>query len=1243
MKSLISKILFLSIILITNSYATVYENGDTGTAEKWNIYDVDPAGATITNVYDEDKQSNVILFNGTGTQNGYKITGSSWNNTNEKFIKWSMKYNENYSIFIAVSTTKGHRYLYYTQNNTDSGLLGTSYIHHGLGGESKNGTWQTISRDLNADIKEYESDNELISVNAFFIKGSGKIDDIELLENLSIPSIPLPEYIIYEDAETDTTDKWVVSNGDVNTVTISNLYDEDRQSNVIVFDGNGTRNGYKIAGNSWKNKDYKKIRWSMKYNENYLVFIAATTSKGHRYLDYSSKNEDSGLIGTSYIHHGLGEDTKNGTWQTITRDIEADLKEYESDNELISINAFFIKGSGRVDDIALVSAMDTVLTPPLPEQFAPVITSTSTLSVNENQTTVFTATATDANGGSITYSISGGDSADFAISSGVITFNVAPDYETKKYYTFDVTATDDTARSATQSVTININNLAETIPTLTNFTGSAYENTTIGTVVGTITVTDSGDTNITGFTLSDTTNFEIDSNGVISTKTTFDYEITTAYSFTAYATNEAGNSAIVNVNINVNNITDTVPSLTAFTTSVNENADIGTSVGVISIMGIGDSDITSFTLSDTTNFEVNASGYIKTKTALDYETTTSYALTAYATNLAGSSASVDVSISISNINETPSVNTIFSDINILENSATSNYDINISDEDGDDLTLSIDSNDTSILSVIQNYSNSLNQASYENQILDFNLTTVLDAFGEVRITITVDDGELNTTTSFDVNVTALAIVHNTTTYYPVKSPYTGKVWLDRNLGADQVCTAFDDSACYGDYYQWGRDADGHQESNSTTTTAIATDINNVGHDNYINVSGDWTNVDSNGSLRMENWSKTDGNSVCPVSYRVPTKEEIIIETITQGVSDNIDAYNNFLKLPSSGYRYLGNLSREGISGRLWINEVENNNGSRFSYTDTIEISNFSESIGYIVRCIKDNKTPTATAQTIYMDENTATSITLSGDDEEGADLIYEVISNPSNGTLTGTAPNLTYTPTANYNGTDSFTFRVNDGVNDSSTVTISITIDEVISHNGTTYKTVTSPYTGKIWLDRNLGADQVCAAYNDSDCYGDYYQWGRNYDGHQESSSTITTTLSNNENSTGHDNFIKGSSDWASVDLAGTQRTANWSKIDGTSVCPIEYRVPTITELEAETLDEVVFNRTDAYNNFLKLPSAGSRHYDFASMNFPGSYVYIWSSSVSGAKSHFLFFNLGGAYTTYNTRASGYSVRCIKD
>ncbi len=88
-----------------------------------------------------------------------------------------------------------------------------------------------------------------------------------------------------------------------------------------------------------------------------------------------------------------------------------------------------------------------------------------------------------------------------------------------------------------------------------------------------------------------------------------------------------------------------------------------------------------------------------------------------------------------------------------------------------------------------------------------------------------------------------------------------------------------------------------------------------------------------------------------------------------------------------------------------------------------------------------NDPPTATAQSVSTNKNTAKAITLGGSDVEGSGLTFAVVSNPTQGTLSGTAPNLTYTPATNYTGIDNFTFKTNDGSADSALATVSITVN----------------------------------------------------------------------------------------------------------------------------------------------------------------------------------------------------------
>ena len=90
-----------------------------------------------------------------------------------------------------------------------------------------------------------------------------------------------------------------------------------------------------------------------------------------------------------------------------------------------------------------------------------------------------------------------------------------------------------------------------------------------------------------------------------------------------------------------------------------------------------------------------------------------------------------------------------------------------------------------------------------------------------------------------------------------------------------------------------------------------------------------------------------------------------------------------------------------------------------------------------------NDLPVANAQSLTTAEDTPLGITLTGSDVESTSLTYSITTAPTKGTLSGTAPNLTYTPTANFNGSDSFVFRVNDGTANSPTATVSITVTPV--------------------------------------------------------------------------------------------------------------------------------------------------------------------------------------------------------
>ncbi|MEJ5297594.1 MAG: Ig-like domain-containing protein [Armatimonadota bacterium] len=87
-----------------------------------------------------------------------------------------------------------------------------------------------------------------------------------------------------------------------------------------------------------------------------------------------------------------------------------------------------------------------------------------------------------------------------------------------------------------------------------------------------------------------------------------------------------------------------------------------------------------------------------------------------------------------------------------------------------------------------------------------------------------------------------------------------------------------------------------------------------------------------------------------------------------------------------------------------------------------------------------NYAPLALPASITTGHATPVSLTLQGSDPEGQPLSYALVSQPAHGTVTGTPPAITYTPAPGFLGSDSFTFKVNDGQQDSAPAMVSITV-----------------------------------------------------------------------------------------------------------------------------------------------------------------------------------------------------------
>ncbi|MDX6585328.1 MAG: hypothetical protein QOI10_4512, partial [Solirubrobacterales bacterium] len=286
---------------------------------------------------------------------------------------------------------------------------------------------------------------------------------------------------------------------------------------------------------------------------------------------------------------------------------------------------------------------------------APSITSATSVSVPEgtaSSTVVYTAAATDVQGGGVTFSLSGADAAAFTIdnSTGAVTFNASPDFETKSSYTFNVVASDGTLSSA-QAVTVAVTDVAPAITSATSVT--VPEGTSPATVVYTAAATDVRGGGVT-FSLSgaDAGAFTIDnSTGAVSFNVSPDFETQTSYTFNVVASDGTlTSSQAVTVSV-----TDVAPSITSATSvSVPEGTSSATVVYTAAANDVQGGAV-SFSLSgaDAAAFTIdNSTGAVTFNASPDFETKSSYSFNVVASDGTLTSAQA-VTVAVTDVNEAP--------------------------------------------------------------------------------------------------------------------------------------------------------------------------------------------------------------------------------------------------------------------------------------------------------------------------------------------------------------------------------------------------------------------------------------------------------------------------------------------------------------------------------------------------------------------------------------------------------------
>ena len=606
-----------------------------------------------------------------------------------------------------------------------------------------------------------------------------------------------------EIAENSTTDTLVGitanasdADGTNNTISYSfagssltspdGLFDIDASTGVVSYNGSGSLD-YETGATSYSLDIYARSSDGSSASTSFTVKITdvneapvfASTSDSISAVENSTEvfyiasasDEDADAIVTYSLASG-GADNDLFNLNTASGELQFKAApDYETflDSDSDGIYQVIISASdgslSSENDLELAVSVSNV-------NEAPTITSATSASTPENTestTTIYTASATDPENDTLTYALSGTDADDFNIdpNSGTISFANTPDHETPtdadtdNVYQVTLEASDGNGNSASQELTISVTNVNE-IPLITSSANASVpENTT--TTIYTASATDPEDDTLT-YALSgtDTDDFIIDpSSGAISFVDTPNYEIPTddnsnnVYQVTLEVSDDNDNNTSLVLTIKVTNVNEAPTFTSATSASVPENTT--TTIYTASATD-PENDTLTYALSGTDKDEFiidSSSGALTFANTPDYEAPTDadtnnvYQVTLEVSDGNGNNASQELTISVTDGNETP---TIISETSasITENTsiATTIYTASATDPENDTLTYSLSGTDQDnfIIDPSNGAISFVNNPNYE-------APTDADTNNVYQVTLEVSDGSNTVTQELTFTVT----------------------------------------------------------------------------------------------------------------------------------------------------------------------------------------------------------------------------------------------------------------------------------------------------------------------------------------------------------------------------------------------------------------------------------------------------------------------------------------------------------
>jgi gliding motility-associated-like protein len=693
-------------------------------------------------------------------------------------------------------------------------------------------------------------------------------------------------------------------------------------------------------------------------------------------------------------------------------------------------------------------------------------TQNATVALNENSingTLVHTVQASDTDAGDVlTYAIVSGNAGGlFAIeaASGIITVADGSklDYETIPAYALGVVVTDKRGAKASATITVNLQNVNEA-PAAQAATVELAENAVNGAAVHTVAASDADAADVLSYSITGGNTggaFTINaSTGAITVAdaTKLDYESLQQYSLTVEVIDKAGLKTTAAITVNLKDVNE-APVAQAATVQLAEHSSNGTAVHTIAATDADAGDVltysivsgntgNAFTINSTTG-EITVADVAK----LDHETTTSFNLVVKVSDKAGAATLTEVVVNLIDVNEAPVADAALVKLAESAGNAALVHQVVARDADKDDeLSYAITGGNSSGAFTIDAATGAIKVADASQ--LDFETTPRYGLTVEVS-----DKAGLKASNSITIEM-------EDADEAPVAQDAIASV-AEHAVNGAAVATVQAQDADAGDVLRYsiiGGNENGAFHIDAATGTITVADASQLNYENQSVYSLSIVVTDSKGLTATAtitvnlldvneapvaqnetvaiNENGANGSNVHTVAVSDPDAGDVMHFAITAGNNSGaftIDAATGAITVADGA-----KLDNESLQQYSLTVEVTDSKGATTTATITINLNDVNEK-------------PVMENSAVAVDEDgayTGTSLLADASDPEGNTLSINTtpLVAPVHGTLIiNTDGTYTYTPAANFWGTDSFTYEVCDNGNPGqcSSATVSITVNAV--------------------------------------------------------------------------------------------------------------------------------------------------------------------------------------------------------